>query len=294
MSTTNPWISSNPAVATISNTGLVTGISAGTTTITYTNSNGCLKTETITINPLPLVNIEDIIVCLNSNNQWSSNPVINTNLNSSIYSFSWFYNDSLLPNTKSSITPTQLGTYKVVVTSNSSGCSAEDSATITGSSPIIVTANVLEDFSSNQTIVVEATGGINPYFYSLNGSVPQTSNIFQVATPGKYNIKVTDQSNCNSSEICVYVFIYDKFFTPNGDEFNDTWNIKAQDKTKVMNVSIFDRYGNLIKKFNPLNDRWDGSFNGEQLFSNDFWFIFDYENCEGEFKQFKSHFSLKR
>jgi hypothetical protein len=39
--TTNPWTSSNTAVATISNSGLVTGVSAGTTTITYTNNNGC-------------------------------------------------------------------------------------------------------------------------------------------------------------------------------------------------------------------------------------------------------------
>ncbi|MFY7886072.1 MAG: Ig-like domain-containing protein [Dolichospermum sp.] len=50
---TNPWVSSNPAVATVSSTGLVTGITAGTTTITYTNSNGCSITKVITINAQP-------------------------------------------------------------------------------------------------------------------------------------------------------------------------------------------------------------------------------------------------
>ena len=30
-----------PLLATVDSTGLVNGISAGTTTITYTNSNGC-------------------------------------------------------------------------------------------------------------------------------------------------------------------------------------------------------------------------------------------------------------
>ncbi|WP_235922083.1 T9SS type B sorting domain-containing protein [Flavobacterium phycosphaerae] len=44
-----PWVSSNTAVATISSTGLVTGISNGTSTITYTDSNGCFITATITI-----------------------------------------------------------------------------------------------------------------------------------------------------------------------------------------------------------------------------------------------------
>jgi hypothetical protein len=45
----NPWISSNPAVATVSATGLVTCISAGTTIITYTNSNGCTATAVVTV-----------------------------------------------------------------------------------------------------------------------------------------------------------------------------------------------------------------------------------------------------
>ncbi|MFV8326133.1 PKD-like domain-containing protein [Flavobacterium sp. ZS1P14] len=48
-----PWVSSNTAVATISTTGLVAGISAGTTLITYTNSNGCKITATVQVNPTP-------------------------------------------------------------------------------------------------------------------------------------------------------------------------------------------------------------------------------------------------
>jgi len=50
MAVTNPWISGSPAVATIDNTGLVTGISAGTSVITYTDINGCVKTATVTVN----------------------------------------------------------------------------------------------------------------------------------------------------------------------------------------------------------------------------------------------------
>ncbi|WP_229330873.1 gliding motility-associated C-terminal domain-containing protein [Flavobacterium ammonificans] len=45
----NVWVSSNTAVASISNTGVVTGISPGSTTITYTNASGCTATQTITV-----------------------------------------------------------------------------------------------------------------------------------------------------------------------------------------------------------------------------------------------------
>ena len=49
---TTPWTSSVPAVATIDNAGLVTGVSAGTSTITYMDDNGCTQTEVVTVNAL--------------------------------------------------------------------------------------------------------------------------------------------------------------------------------------------------------------------------------------------------
>lgn len=62
---TNPWTSSTPAVATVSSTGLVTGVSAGTTTITYANSLGCKTTEVFTVNPTPVVSfsIPNQVIC---------------------------------------------------------------------------------------------------------------------------------------------------------------------------------------------------------------------------------------
>ncbi|QBN17794.1 PKD-like domain-containing protein [Flavobacterium nackdongense] len=62
---TNPWISSAPAVATVSSAGLVKGIAAGTTTIIYTNSLGCKSTELFTVNPTPTVSfsIPNQILC---------------------------------------------------------------------------------------------------------------------------------------------------------------------------------------------------------------------------------------
>ncbi|NBV91834.1 MAG: hypothetical protein EBR91_06685, partial [Flavobacteriia bacterium] len=49
----NAWTSSNTAIATISNTGLVTAVSFGTSTITFTNNNGCTATTTINVtNPI--------------------------------------------------------------------------------------------------------------------------------------------------------------------------------------------------------------------------------------------------
>ncbi|HQK67015.1 MAG TPA: hypothetical protein PLL94_02610, partial [Bacteroidales bacterium] len=47
------WSSTNPGRATINSSGVVTGVSAGTTEIRYTLPTGCYSSVTVTVNPLP-------------------------------------------------------------------------------------------------------------------------------------------------------------------------------------------------------------------------------------------------
>src|SRR6056300_1580903 len=49
----NPWTSSSTGVATIDDDGVVTAVSAGTTTITYTDGNGCSVTSIVTVETTP-------------------------------------------------------------------------------------------------------------------------------------------------------------------------------------------------------------------------------------------------
>ena len=52
-----PWESLNPTIATIDNTGFITGVAAGVATILYRNLGGCTTTIPITINSLLLPTI---------------------------------------------------------------------------------------------------------------------------------------------------------------------------------------------------------------------------------------------
>lgn len=47
------WLSSNTAVATVNSGGVVSGVTAGSATITYLLSTGCFVTKNIVVNPLP-------------------------------------------------------------------------------------------------------------------------------------------------------------------------------------------------------------------------------------------------
>jgi uncharacterized protein YjdB len=64
------WSSSNSAIASVGSAGVVTGVSAGTTTISYTITNTCgaaSATKVITVNPLPTAISGSSSVCVGAN-----------------------------------------------------------------------------------------------------------------------------------------------------------------------------------------------------------------------------------
>ncbi len=69
-STGGYWTSSDPAIATVDNNGLVTGLSTGNVSISYHLSNACVNdivSKTITVNPTPVVApiSGSSLICLN-------------------------------------------------------------------------------------------------------------------------------------------------------------------------------------------------------------------------------------
>ncbi len=96
--------------------------------------------------------------------------------------------------------------------------------------------------------------------------------------------------SCNGE--LIGCFVTKKFFTPNGDGFNDQWYLDTIDNCQY-HVQIFDRYGKLLKSLTPNNPYWDGTYNGEPMPSNDYWYMVLYLE-ESTHKIFQSHFTLKR
>ncbi|WP_230978924.1 T9SS type B sorting domain-containing protein [Flavobacterium supellecticarium] len=107
-------------------------------------------------------------------------------------------------------------------------------------------------------------------------------------------ITVYDNKGCATVTIPVTVINYPNYFTPNGDDHNEFWNIGDLEKDPNAKNYIFDRYGKLLKQIKPSRSSgWDGTMNAQQLPSTDYWFTVTYTE-NGEIKEFKAHFSLKR
>lgn len=278
----------------VQNVALTSG-TAGTVTYTVTPFyNGCSGNPvaiTVTIHPLPVPKITDGVICTTSSNPSGQFYTLDTQLSAAGHSFQWFFGGSQIPNAfGNTYNATQIGTYTVIAT-NAAGCaSVPVSATVSqmpqGESLVIGHSAA---FSDNPTVTVTVVGGGGPFLYQLGEGPFQPSNVFHNVPEGTHAITVID-GNCTHLSGRVTIINYPRFFTPNGDGYNEAWNIKGVGNAVIW---IFDRYGKLLKQIGTGGSGWDGTYNGQPMPSSDYWFVIDYIENGGN-KTFKAHFSLKR
>ncbi|WP_413511474.1 T9SS type B sorting domain-containing protein [Myroides odoratus] len=152
------------------------------------------------------------------------------------------------------------------------------------------------------SIVIEAPTNSSVFEYALDEGAYQDSRVFYDVANGTHRVWVRYKDNRSICPQYMDVFIlgYPKFFTPNGDGFNDTWNIPTLKGHPEAVIYIYDRYGKLLTQLSPAKDGWDGTFNGKPMPSTDYWFTVEYledarnANQVPRKVQFKGHFSLKR
>ncbi|MEO1010622.1 MAG: T9SS type B sorting domain-containing protein [Bacteroidota bacterium] len=147
---------------------------------------------------------------------------------------------------------------------------------------------------NNIEIVVDGDGD---YEYAINGGLFSDDPVFMDVPPGVNTVIINDKNGCGTTEPIEFLVVgYPKFFTPNGDNINDTWNIRGIETLANPLIFVFDRYGKLLAQLAVGSD-WDGTFNGRPMPSTDYWFRFEYAEDEAGIlvaKTRKTHFTLKR
>ncbi|ESU23273.1 CHU large protein [Flavobacterium enshiense DK69] len=244
------------------------------------------------------------IICIDKDNYVTSPAIVDTHLSETDYSFIWHSGFNAQPGneiagqTSSQCTISNEGAYSVKVTniSNGANCSSVFNFTTKNSYvPFSITANPSEliAFGIDNTITAIAFPPSEDYLYSVNDMGWQTSNVFTNLYEAEYILKVKNKYGCGETSTTFSVVDFPNYFTPNGDGFHDTWNIKGSKVLDAITIHIFDRYGKLLKELSPGGPGWDGTYNGNTLPSDDYWFKLIYTK-DNVTKEFRGHFAMKR
>ena len=273
------------------------GIATYTVTPVLNSCSGNPIVIPVTVNPLPLPEINDGVICADATGFPLRTFTLDSGLNATDFTFEWFLNGIRQTGTSSTLEALVAGNYSVIATNILTGCiSTEVFATITASVPATsVSAVGTAAFDENATIIATALASNPDYEYALDYGVLQSSNVFTNVNPGNHTVTVTDIYGCTNLSTTISIIGYPTYFTPNGDGINDFWNIIGLENQPSSKIYIFDRYGKLIKQISSKSLGWDGTFNATLLPATDYWFTIEYiEPLTTDLKIFKSHFSLKR
>jgi len=277
-----------------------TGTAVYTITPTLNSCTGSAVTIVVRVNPKPAPTLDSGIVCVDLVTGNTAQPhTFVSGLNNTNYTFQWFFNGALITGVSSNTyTANAAGVYSVVATNTLTGCVSEEVfGTVTASIfTNTFSADVTEAFTENQNIVVNTPVGTGPFQYQLDNGPIQETNVFYNVSGGLHTVSVRDALGCTDLKGDVLIVDYPRFFTPNGDTYNDTWNVIGLESQPNSRIYIFDRYGKFLKQISPIGKGWDGTYNGRELPSTDYWFTVDYidPNRNNGNRTFKSHFSLKR
>ncbi|WP_276976027.1 T9SS type B sorting domain-containing protein [Flavobacterium filum] len=264
-----------------SGTSFITPIlSEDTTFYVDAVNNGCLSGNRIPVLvqvfDLPEVEDETVILCEGS--------VITLNAGVSNATYLWSTGES-----SPSIQVNDNANYFVEITSLAAGnCSVTKNFTIIQyDNPVI--ENVIV---KNNTVEIIISGN-GDFEFSIDGVNFQDSNFFTVSEGGLYTAFVREKNfNCGFLfEQPFVVILVPSFFTPNGDGFNDVFVVKGLERFPNSSITIFNRFGKLIRHITPSQSIWDGTLNSEKLPADDYWYVL---KIDEKTPTRKGHFSLLR
>ena len=252
-------------------------------------NSGCYSTTEFitTVLPLPVIPVEDVVAYCTDDLPL----VVSANTGVSGDTYLWSNGETAPEITLSNIN--DIGDYWVTVT-KTTGCNFTKNFSVIESQQAPLNPSTTVNFADPNSITINidqtATGD---YRFILDNGEPQTSNVFDNVPIGRHEITVIDLNGCTPAYDTVFIFDIPKFVTPNNDGYFDTWHITGANQLPGTVVYIYNRHGKLLKMLPHTSLGWDGTFNGQHMPADDYWFSADIVQ-DGESFNIRGHFALKR
>ncbi|MHC1705926.1 MAG: T9SS type B sorting domain-containing protein [Bacteroidales bacterium] len=258
---------------------LLENLPAGTYDILVKDANNCQSSQNFLLTQPEVLSLQTTSTVVNC--YGGSDGTIDLSVNGGTLPFSYQWTNGAL---SEDINGLPAGYYSVTVT-DEQDCMTEITAEV-GTMPEIITIPTITPISCidniDGSIELEAFGGDGNYSYrwSTNSNDDKIYNLLS----GPYSVEITDGLDCSRSfdfmvpsspEECIFI---PSLFTPNNDGKNDTWVIRNIFLYPGNSVKVFNRLGQLLFERSPYSPAWDGTYNGEPIPSETYYYIINLNN----------------
>lgn len=242
------------------------------------------------IHPQPLASftVDKPEVCLGGSFIFTDNS---NSLDGTTTQWNWTMDDGNANNTPSfTYTYTSARTYNVsLFVFNSYGCRST-----TATRPVTVNPYPAVDAGPDRFVLEDGTITMQPtvtgndltYLWTPNlyivGSNAIKNPVIKGVNDQDYLLTVTGRGGCTASD-AVFVKVLRKpaipnIFSPNGDGIHDKWEIEFLDTYPGCVVQIYNRYGQMVKRFEGYTSPWDGKINGKDAPVGTYYYIIEPKN----------------
>jgi gliding motility-associated-like protein len=233
------------------------------------NAEGCITIDSVLLQVLPKptanVSFDNAVICTGTSLQLNASGGVD---------YKWapvnglsqtdIFNPTASPATS---------TVYMVTATGSNACTDTASITINVIEKIKADAGVDKVIIKGETVQLNNTTGEGSYFWFPSTFLDNTTSKEPFVSPVEnieYVLTVTSVAGCNTDMDTVRVKVFNDIYVPNafspdGNGYNDTWNIPALAAFSNFELYVYNRNGNLVYQCKNIFIPWDGYYKGEPL-----------------------------
>jgi gliding motility-associated-like protein len=285
-------------------TNRVDNVAAGKYFVRIIDGNGCFADTDIIVDSYSLPFIADAVKINEKCDK--ENGEIRLTINSDAPNSLIYYWEGYNENNTNVLTGLKAGTYKVSI--HDSLCVIDTVLTITHEDGPVADfeINSYSVMVNHPFIVTDlSSGSVKIWNWDMGDGNNLTGKVIihSYYESGDYKIllEIIDENGCiDTTSKIIHIFklhVYiPNIFTPNGDGINDIWKpVMSEYSKEGYQLSVFDRWGQVIFHTTDTEEGWDGTINGHPVAPNT---VYSYKlkvkDYIGKEHKFAGHITLVR